>query len=191
MEQVAATQFGAGCREQAVSLEDLDAVLRLHRLRVFRFILVSLRDREAAETLTQDCFLKAYQARERFRSECSLETWLMHIAVNLVRDYARNRRIQFWRRANSASASADSMAAGLPDGQCSPEMSAQVKQQLQAVWSAAASLPERQRSVFLLRFVEDMDLLEIAAATGMKEGTVKVHLFRALRTVREREGGVR
>ena len=74
MEQVAATHFGAGCREQAVSLEDLDAVLRLHRLRVFRFILVSLRDREAAETLTQDCFLKAYQARERFRSECSLET---------------------------------------------------------------------------------------------------------------------
>jgi RNA polymerase sigma-70 factor (ECF subfamily) len=70
-------------------------------------------------------------------------------------------------------------------------MSAQVKQQLQAVWSAAASLPERQRSVFLLRFVEDMDLLEIAAATGMKEGTVKVHLFRALRTVRERAGGVR
>ena len=42
MEQVAATQFGAGCREQAVSLEDLDAVLRLHRLRVFRFILVSV-----------------------------------------------------------------------------------------------------------------------------------------------------
>jgi RNA polymerase sigma-70 factor (ECF subfamily) len=191
MEQVAATHFAAGCREQAVSLEDLDAVLRLHRLRVFRFILVSLRDREAAETLTQDCFLKAYQARERFRNECSLETWLMHIAVNLVRDYARNRRIQFWRCTNSASASADRMAAWLPDGKCSPEMSAQVKQQLQAVWTAAASLPERQRSVFLLRFVEDMDLLEIAAATGMKEGTVKVHLFRALRTVRERAGGAR
>jgi RNA polymerase sigma-70 factor (ECF subfamily) len=191
MEQIAATHFAARCREQAVSLEDLDAVLRLHRLRVFRFILVSLRDREAAETLTQDCFLKAYQARERFRNECSLETWLMHIAVNLIRDYVRNRRIQFWRRTNSASASAESIAAWLPDGQCSPEMSAHVKQQLQAVWKAAASLPERQRSVFLLRFVEDMDLLEIAAATGMKEGTVKVHLFRALRTVRERAGGSR
>jgi len=50
-------------------------------------------------------------------------------------------------------------------------------------------LSERQRTVFLLRFVEDMDLLEIAAATGMKEGTVKTHLFRALQAVRERMGG--
>ena len=41
-----------------------------------------------------------------------------------------------------------------------------------------------QRTVFLLRFVEDMDLLEIAAVTGMKEGTVKTHLFRALHTIR-------
>jgi RNA polymerase sigma-70 factor (ECF subfamily) len=45
-------------------------------------------------------------------------------------------------------------------------------------------LSERQRTVFLLRFVEDMELAEIAAVTGMKEGTVKVHLFRALRAVR-------
>ena len=43
-------------------------------------------------------------------------------------------------------------------------------------------------NLFLLRFVEDMDLLEIAAVTGMKEGTVKTHLFRALRIVRERIG---
>jgi RNA polymerase sigma-70 factor (ECF subfamily) len=42
--------------------------------------------------------------------------------------------------------------------------------------------------MFLLRFVEDMSILEIAAATGMKEGTVKAHLFRALVTVRERLG---
>jgi RNA polymerase sigma-70 factor, ECF subfamily len=55
---------------------------------------------------------------------------------------------------------------------------------VRAVWNAAASLSERQRTVFLLRFVEDMDLLEIAAVTGMKEGTVKAHLFRALQAVR-------
>ena len=45
-------------------------------------------------------------------------------------------------------------------------------------------MSERQRTVFLLRFVEDMDLLEIAAVTGMKEGTVKTHLFRAVQSVR-------
>jgi RNA polymerase sigma-70 factor (ECF subfamily) len=62
-------------------------------------------------------------------------------------------------------------------------------ERVKAIWNAAAALPDKQRSVFLLRFVEDMDLLEIAAVTGMKEGTVKTHLFRALRTVRERMDG--
>ena len=62
---------------------------------------------------------------------------------------------------------------------------------MEAVWKATGGLPERQRTVFLLRFVEDMDLLEIAAATGLSEGTVKTHLFRALEAVRRRLGGVR
>ena len=57
---------------------------------------------------------------------------------------------------------------------------------MQAIWSAAANLPVRKRTVFLLRFVEDMDLLEIAEVTGMKEGTVKAHLFRAIQSVRTR-----
>jgi RNA polymerase sigma-70 factor (ECF subfamily) len=60
------------------------------------------------------------------------------------------------------------------------------KEQVRAVWSVVGQLSERQRTVFLLRFVEEMDLLEIAAITGMKEGTVKTHLFRALQSVREK-----
>ena len=74
----------------------------------------------------------------------------------------------------------------LADAHSSPESAAAARQQVASVWNAAESLPERQRTVFLLRFVEDMDILEIAAATGMKEGTVKSHLFRALETVRRR-----
>jgi RNA polymerase sigma-70 factor (ECF subfamily) len=65
-------------------------------------------------------------------------------------------------------------------------VAALASEQVAAVWAATESLSERQRTVFLLRFVEDMDLLEIAAATGLKEGTVKAHLFRALQAVRER-----
>jgi RNA polymerase sigma-70 factor (ECF subfamily) len=56
------------------------------------------------------------------------------------------------------------------------------------VWTAAELLSARQRTVFLLRFVEDMDILEIAASTGMKEGTVKKHLFRALQSLRLKMG---
>jgi RNA polymerase sigma-70 factor (ECF subfamily) len=63
-----------------------------------------------------------------------------------------------------------------------------MRERVNSVWRAAGNLPERQRTVFLLRFVEDMDLLEIASATGMKEGTVKAHLFSAVRNVRRKMG---
>jgi RNA polymerase sigma-70 factor (ECF subfamily) len=174
--------------ERSGELEDFDAVVRLYWLKVFRFALASLRDRHAAESLAQDCFFKAYQARRGFRGDSSVATWLMQIAVNLVRDHGRNRRLQFWKRARQTGVDLNTAGRSIPDGGASPEGAALAKEQVEAVWAATEHLSERQRTVFLLRFVEDMDLLEIAAATGMKEGTVKVHLFRALQAVRERVG---
>ena len=166
-----------------------ESLVRLYRPRIFRFALGSLRDVDAAEMVTQDCFLRAYQARERFRQECSLQTWLMRIAANLIRDHARNRRLQFWKRASRTAQPADVAAHVIADGGRSPEEQALLREQVAAIWKSADRLPRKQRMVFLLRFVEDMELLEIAAVADMKEGTVKTHLFRALRTVRADLGG--
>ena len=175
-------------RPDLAALSDFEALVRLYRPRIFRFALASLGDVDAAETVTQDCFLRAYQAREQFREECSLHTWLMRIALNLIRDRARNRRLQFWRRASLMARPLDVAGHAIRDHGRSPEAQALLQERIAAIWSAAERLPEKQRTVFLLRFVEDMDLMEIAVATGMKEGTVKTHLFRALRAVRERIG---
>jgi RNA polymerase sigma-70 factor (ECF subfamily) len=163
---------------------DFDALVEQHWLRIYRFALASLRDREGAENVAQDCFLKAHRNLAAFRGECSLQTWLMQIAINLVRDRARSRRLQFWKRAVDI----DAVSGCMKDRGASPESRALAKEQIKAVWSATARLSERQRTVFLLRFVEDMHPAEIAAATGMKEGTVKIHLFRALEAVRQRMG---
>jgi RNA polymerase sigma-70 factor, ECF subfamily len=168
----------------ARGLGDFDALVLLHRPRIFRFLLASLRNRETAENLTQDCFMRAYKARDQFRGSSSLATWLMHIAANLVRDHETNRRLKFWKRQLRSDVELRDVSDWIPDRQKSPEALALAKEQVNAIWKAAASLPERQRTVFLLRFVEDMDLLEIAAVTGMKEGTVKTHLFRAVQAVR-------
>jgi len=169
--------------------DDFEALVRLYRPKVFRFALASLRDPDAAETVTQDCFLRAHQARASFRRDCSLQTWLMRIALNLIRDHARSRRFQFWRRAYRVARPVEQAGHSIADRARSPEAQALLNERVASIWAAAERLPEKQRSVFLLRFVEDLDLLEIAAATGMKEGTVKTHLFRALRAVRERIGG--
>jgi RNA polymerase sigma-70 factor (ECF subfamily) len=166
---------------------DFEAVVQFYSPRIFRFAFASLRDRDDAETVTQDCFMRAFRARADFRNECSMQTWLMQIAVNLVRDRLRSRRLQFWRRRKTIEDLGDTLPETSSAGR-SPEKAALLSQQVQSVWKAASALPERQRTVFLLRFVEDMDILEIAAATGLKEGTVKTHLLRALRSVRERLG---
>jgi RNA polymerase sigma-70 factor (ECF subfamily) len=186
MEPAAASRLlTVNMRERVTAIEDFDVIVRLHWPRIFRFVLASLRDRDAAQTVTQDCFLKAYRARGRFRGEASLQTWLMQIAVNLVRDHARNRRLQFWKRAETLPAEVGF------EGSLDPERTLLRKEQVESIWSATARLPERQRTVFLLRFVEEMELLEIVAVTGLTEGAVKVHLFRALRAVRARVGRLR
>jgi RNA polymerase sigma-70 factor (ECF subfamily) len=171
--------------ERALSSEvmsDFDGLVNEYRPRIFRFILASLRNRESAENLTQECFVKAYKAREQFRGTASVPTWLLQIAANLVRDHESSGRLKFGRRALKVDLT-DVMDV-IPDRQLSPESMLSVKQEVESIWRAAAKLPERQRTVLLLRFVEDLNLLEIAEVTGLKLGTVKTHLFRALESVR-------
>jgi len=169
-------------------LLDFDNVVRLYWQCIYRFILASVRDVDTAQGLTQDCFMRSYSKRQLFRGQAGVKSWLMKIAVNLVHDYYRNRRLQFWRFLRASSTDPGDAGDHLPDRGISPEDHASLNEQVRVVWQTSRSLPEKQRTVFLLRFVEDMDLLEIAAATGMKEGTVKVHLFRAIHAIREKFG---
>jgi RNA polymerase sigma-70 factor (ECF subfamily) len=162
--------------------------VRRHWQSIYRFIFASLRNSDAAQVLTQDCFLRSYCNRGSFRGQASVKTWLIKIAVNLVHDYNRNRRLQFWKCLNFSGANLNDLSDSVPDAAISPEHQASLNEQVQEIWRASRKLPERQRTVFLLRFMEDMDLLEIAAVTGMKEGTVKINLFRAIHTIRKRLG---
>jgi RNA polymerase sigma-70 factor, ECF subfamily len=165
-------------------LDDFEAFVEQFRPRIFRFILASLRNRESAENLTQDCFVRAYQARGQFRGEAGAGTWLMQIAANLVRSHEASGRLKFWRRTLRTDVDLSDAGDWISDRQISPEQMAAAKQEVDRIWKVAGRLSGKQRTVFLLRFVEDMELLEIAAVTGMKEGTVKTHLFRALKSVR-------
>jgi len=191
METVLATEPISHGSDRSTALADFDDVVRVHGQAIYRFILASLRDQDAAETLAQDCLMRAFQARDKFRGDSSVKTWLMRIAVNLVRDHASSERLKFWRRAGKAALSIGAAAQRVADRAYSPEAAVAAKQKAETVWKATADLSPKQRTVLLLRFVEDMDILEIAAATGMKEGTVKVHLFRALQRVRARIEGVK
>lgn len=186
MEHAAASHSVDEFEGNTAAETDFEAIVEIHRPKIFRFLLASLRDADAAECLTQDCFLRAFQGIRRFRNECSISTWLMQIAVNLLRDHIRNRRLQFWKHTRRNGPAGGELHNWIADQRHSPEAAALLNERVKAVWDAAETLTERQRSVFFLRFVEDMELLEIATLMGMKEGTVKTHLFRALQSVRGR-----
>jgi len=171
--------------------QEFSTVVEAHRPQIFRFLLASTRDPDLAETLTQDCFLKAHRNWASFRGESSAMTWLMRIAINLQKDHWRNRRMQFWRQTRTNAVDVDEASDWLPSGESSAEQRLLAKERVAQVWRAVKGLSERQRTVFLLRHVEELELGEIARVTGLSEGTVKAHLSRALARVRTELGGKR
>ena len=178
--------------DQRISeLEDIDALVREYKPRVFRFVAFSLADRDAAESITQDCFLKAHLTRNQFRGDCSVSTWLMRIAFNLVRDHTKSQKFRFWKKAAASAIDASDVSHYLPSSASSPEAQLIAKERVKMVHAALQRLPSNQRSVFLMRFVEDMDLFDIATITGMTTPTVKTHLYRAVAAIRLRLGAAR
>jgi RNA polymerase sigma-70 factor, ECF subfamily len=176
---------------QEIAAQEFSRVVESHRPQIFRFLLASLRDVDLAETLTQECFLKAHRNWSRFRGDSSPMTWLMRIAINLQKDHWRNRRLQFWRNTRTNAVDLDEASEWLPSGERTAEQLMLAREQVAQVWKVVGNLSERQRTVFLLRYVEERELSEIARATGLSEGTVKAHLSRAVGKVRAELRGKR
>ena len=179
-------ELSLGSETQSTPLDDIDSIVAVYRLRVFRFLLGTLRDRDAAETLTQETFLRAWNARASFREDCSIASWLMHIALNLARDHTRTNRFRFWKRVSDTAVEASEVAGSLPNHEASAETHLIARQQVEKIWDTVGTLSQRQRSIFLLRFMEEMEIGEIAVTTGLPLGTVKSHLYRAIAAVRAR-----
>jgi RNA polymerase sigma-70 factor (ECF subfamily) len=168
------------------SRDAFDRIVVEHQRRIHRILLVFLHDAEAADTLTQECFLRAFEGRSSFRGEASVGTWLVQIALNLARDHARSRRLAFWRLLTREGRGGDpaAIAGHLSDPGPLPDRTVIARERLAAVWARVDRLPRRQRTCFFLRFVEGMPLAKIAQVMDLEVGTVKSHLARAVGALR-------
>ncbi len=190
-----ATLNPAGLATQALTRglahEEFDEIVREHQQRIYRVVLALVRDTEVAANLTQDCFVRAYENRASFRGDSSVYTWLTRIAINLVRDNARNRRQGFWRKLLQRGSEEDHERAAVqaPDNRATAERIVLAKEEVGRVWKVVESLSEQQKEIFVLRFSEEMPLEEIAQVVGVKVGTVKAHLSRAVAAVRAQVRG--
>jgi RNA polymerase sigma-70 factor (ECF subfamily) len=156
---------------------DDEAFGELYREHVGRIHALCLRlagDRQAAGELTQDVFVRAWEALPSFRGESAFASWLFRLAMNVFlggRRAAGRRE----RRVFSTGEPAILERAGEP---AQPGMALDLEQ-------AIAGLPPGARTVFVLHDVEGYQHGEIAKMTGIAEGTSKAQLFRARRLLRE------
>ena len=147
------------------------ALVRRHQDRVFGFILRMLDARDEAMELTQDVFVKAWQALPAWRPEARFSTWLLQIARNAALDQLRRRRVVQFAPLDDGIDVADT-APG-------PEARYASRQRQALLEHALQQIAAEHREILLLREIEDLSYGELAAVLGIAEGTVKSRLARA------------
>jgi RNA polymerase sigma-70 factor (ECF subfamily) len=146
-------------------------LVRRYQDRLYRFILRMVNSHDEALDLTQDTFIKAWQALPDWRPDAEFRTWLFRIGSNAAMDCLRRRKV-----VEFVGIDEDYDA---PGGAADPEAQLQTKQRLRSLEVALNRLPADQREIVLLRDIEDMSYADIAAVLGINEGTVKSRLARA------------
>lgn len=160
-----------------------------YQKRLTRFIYTLLRDPADADGVAQDVFVKAFRALPEFKGQSAFETWLTRIAINSVRDHIRRRRpvVSFSDLKDDQDDDGPSLPAALdPADGTSPERDLLSRDIRRRIAEALVALSPRQRAVFVMKHYEERSIAEIGEATGLDEGTIKSHLFRAARKLRER-----
>ena len=149
-------------------------------------------DREEALDLTQDAFLTALRKIDGFKGRSSFYTWFYRILINTCLDFLRRRkrwrRLVFFRRPYSKDTREPSESFAEVVGyepSTNPGAAVDARELQREVRGAMSLLSDRQRMIFNLKVFEEMRIAEIAQTMGLAEGTVKSHLFRATRIMRD------
>lgn len=165
------------------------ALVALLQRRAVRIAFQYLRDAADADEAVQDAFIKVFQHIEQYRNELPFDVWFTRILVNAALDRLKARARQQRWISHSTDEDEGRRVEQVAGSEASNERRLLAKERWAQVTEAVAGLPDRQRLVFTLCHLDERTPAEIAAATGMSQATVRVHLFRALRKLRGVLGG--
>lgn len=161
--------------------EAFGELVRRYQHKIFNFVYRMLGDREEAEDLTQETFLRAFKALPTFRAGARFSPWLYRVATNATLNLLRGRR-------RTAPWDSDlEVVSKLP----SPEHIVEGRETASLLASLILELPAHYRTVLVLRHVNELSYQEIAQALDLPLGTVKARLYRAreMMQLRLREAG--
>jgi|UniRef100_A0A7V3YFH4 RNA polymerase sigma-70 factor (ECF subfamily) len=166
--------------------KDLFAVLvARYEKPIFNYVYGLVRQRQDAEDLTQEAFVKAFFALRTYRDSFEFSTWMYRIARNVCLDYFRRQKIRSFFSLNTpVGEEEDELGDFLPEGK-DPEEGVLKEELLERVSQAVGQLPLKFREVIVLRYVEELSYEEIARILDVPVGTVKTYLHRAKAKLRE------
>jgi RNA polymerase sigma-70 factor (ECF subfamily) len=174
-------------RSQAGDTEAFCALAQAYERRIYSLAFHYCREREDAEDLSQEVWLKAFGALATFRNESSFYTWLRKITINCFLNHRRSRSASFWSLNQSDNATGnhtevvDDISTGL-------EHTLQNRLVVEQVMQALSDVTPQQRLIFLLKHQEGMTYDEISKELGCSLGTVKKSVSRTIVKLREKLG---
>ncbi len=140
---------------------------------------------EDVQDLTQETFIKAYNALSTYQSNYSFSAWLYRIASNNCIDFHRKKRVQIISLNQQQYNSDEMEEMEIEDASYLPDLQVINEDKRIAIYKALEALPDNYREIMQLRHGEDLDYNEIAKRLNIPLGTVKAHLFRARKLMYE------
>lgn len=169
---------------QAGSRQAFHQLVDRYHESLFRLVVVRTRSRMDAEDIVQEVFFKAYSKLGRLKEGAAFRSWLYQIALNKVRDHYRRKKVRTIFGSLEEINEYD-----LPEAAQTPPGGYTLVAR-EAFWTdfyqMLECLAKMEREVFLLRFFDELSIKEISLTLGKGESTIKTHLYRALRKVRDR-----
>lgn len=168
-------------------LQAFDELYRRFSDMVFNLSLRMAGDREVAEDLSQEIFLRVVRHLGGFQGRASVKTWVYRIAVNTCRSRLARRA----RRSRVVQAVDDDLLTRVPAGGIGPEQAAAAREQRRRLEGALAELPLGFRSAVVLRDIEGLSYEQIGQVLGIRMGTVRSRIARGRARLQQllREGG--
>ncbi|MBQ5977689.1 MAG: sigma-70 family RNA polymerase sigma factor [Oscillospiraceae bacterium] len=146
---------------------------------VYNLALRTLGNREDAEDVTQEAFLKAYRSLDSFRGDSKFSVWLYRIVSNLCLDLLRSRQRKPTQSLTVEDDDGEIGELEISDEHFSPEKLLDRKLTRESVQRGLSALPDDSRQILLLRELQGMSYEEIGQALDLEPGTVKSRIFRA------------
>ena len=174
-------------RYQQGEVRAFEILLGRHRKTVFNFILRYVGDKETAEDLLQETFMRVIKGADAYKRQAKFTTWLYTIARNLCVDQTRRRKHRKHASLDAPMGSDDDSGTLLDvvaSGEMASDRKSVNKQLYQRLQGAIGALSEEQREVFLMREFLDMPFKQIADVVGVPENTVKSRMRYALEKLR-------